>query len=72
MKVCYKIVHAYERPQFQQDMTVIMAEEEKDGCPRCNGKVCSYYKTNFIEEQNYPHIDPNFFLVYHLNHLLFV
>ena len=39
-QVCYKIVHAYERPQFQQDMTVIMAEEEKDGCPRCNGQVC--------------------------------
>jgi len=38
-KVCYKLVHAYERPQYQQDMTVIMAEEEKDGCPRCNGKV---------------------------------
>ena len=38
-QVCYKVVHAYDRPNFQQDMTVIMAEEEKDGCPRCSGKV---------------------------------
>jgi len=45
-KVCYKIVHAYERPQFQQDMTVILAEEEKDGCPRCSGKVFEAEKMN--------------------------
>jgi len=45
-KVCYKIVHAYERPQFQQDMTVIMSEEEKDGCPRCAGKVFEAEKMN--------------------------
>ena len=47
-KVCYKIVHAYERPQFQQDMTVIMSEEEKDGCPRCAGKVNQNISTPII------------------------
>merc|ERR1739846_216271 len=36
--VCYKIVHAYDSPQTS-DVTLIMAEEEKDGCPKCNGKV---------------------------------
>ena len=38
-KVCHKVVTAPERPQFQTDTTVIMAEEEKEGCPRCGGKV---------------------------------
>ena len=38
-KVCYKIVHAPDRPQVMTDLAVIPAEEEKDGCPRCTGKV---------------------------------
>ena len=29
-------------------MTVIMAEEEKDGCPRCSGKVSSNFSTMAI------------------------
>jgi len=38
-KVCYKIAHAPDRPQVMTDLAVIPAEEEKDGCPRCTGKV---------------------------------
>ena len=38
-KVCFKVVTAPERPQYQTDTTIIMAEEEKEGCPRCSGKV---------------------------------
>ena len=38
-KVCYKVVHAPDRPQVMTDLAVIPAEEEKDGCPRCSGKV---------------------------------
>jgi len=37
-KVCYKIVTAPERPQIS-DVAIIPAEDEKDGCPRCGGKV---------------------------------
>ncbi|TRY73464.1 hypothetical protein TCAL_02229 [Tigriopus californicus] len=38
-KVCFKVVTAPERPQYNTDTTILMAEEEKDGCPRCGGKV---------------------------------
>ncbi len=38
-KVCFKVVTAPERPQYNSDTTVIPADEEKEGCPRCNGKV---------------------------------
>ena len=38
-KVCYKVVHAPDRPQVNTDLAVIPAEEEKDGCPKCAGKV---------------------------------
>ena len=41
-KVCYKVVHAPDRPQVMTDLAVIPAEEEKDGCPRCSGKVRYY------------------------------
>ena len=44
-------MHAYERPQFQQDMTVIMAEEEKDGCPRCQGKVRFYCRSLLLKQE---------------------
>jgi len=37
-KVCHKTVTAYERPQTS-DQTQIQAEDEKEGCPRCGGKV---------------------------------
>ena len=30
---------APDRPQIVTDTTVIPAEDEKDGCPRCSGKV---------------------------------
>jgi len=36
-KVCHKTVTAYERPQT--DTSQIQAEDEKEGCPRCGGKV---------------------------------
>jgi len=38
-KVCYKVVTAPERPQICTDLGQIAAEDEKDGCPRCTGKV---------------------------------
>jgi len=38
-KVCYKVVTAAERPQVCTDTSQIQAEDEKDGCPRCGGKV---------------------------------
>lgn len=38
-KVCHKIVTANDRPQIITDMGMIAAEDEKDGCPRCGGKV---------------------------------
>ena len=38
LQVCYKIVTAPERPQIS-DVAIIPAEDEKDGCPRCGGKV---------------------------------
>ena len=31
-----------ERPIVPVDTTVIMAEEEEDGCPRCGGKVRTF------------------------------
>lgn len=37
--MCFKIVTAPDRPQFQTDTTIIPADDEKEGCPRCNGKV---------------------------------
>ena len=38
-QVCYKAVTAPDRPQICTDTAQIAAEDEKDGCPRCNGKV---------------------------------
>lgn len=38
-KVCYKAVTAPERPQIITDTSQIPAEDEKEGCPRCSGKV---------------------------------
>ena len=38
-KVCHKVVTAPERPQIITDTSQIPADDEKDGCPRCGGKV---------------------------------
>lgn len=38
-KVCHKVVTAPDRPQIITDMTGILADDEKEGCPRCGGKV---------------------------------
>ena len=38
-RVCFKVVTANERPIVPTDTTVLMADEEKDGCPRCGGMV---------------------------------
>lgn len=39
LQVCYKVVTAPERPQIITDTSQIPAEDEKEGCPRCGGKV---------------------------------
>ena len=38
-QVCHKAATAPERPQIITDTSQIPAEDEKDGCPRCGGKV---------------------------------
>jgi len=38
-RVCFKVVTAAERPTVPTDTTVLMAEDDKDGCPRCGGRV---------------------------------
>ena len=51
-KVCFKVVTAHDRPQVPVDTTVIPAEEENEGCPRCGGKVNNYGKFSFIITQS--------------------
>ena len=34
-----RVVTAAERPTVPTDTTVLMAEDDKDGCPRCGGMV---------------------------------
>ena len=36
-----RVVTAAERPTVPTDTTVLMAEDDKDGCPRCGGMVSS-------------------------------
>jgi DNA-directed RNA polymerase subunit RPC12/RpoP len=38
-KVCHKTVTAYDTPITITDTSQIQAEDEKEGCPRCGGKV---------------------------------
>ena len=35
----FRVVTAAERPTVPTDTTVLMAEDDKDGCPRCGGMV---------------------------------
>uniref|UniRef100_A0A0K2UFF9 LIM zinc-binding domain-containing protein n=1 Tax=Lepeophtheirus salmonis TaxID=72036 RepID=A0A0K2UFF9_LEPSM len=45
-KVCYKVVTRPDRPQIITDTGMIPADEDKVGCPRCNGKVFEAEKMN--------------------------
>ena len=40
----FRVVTAAERPTVPTDTTVLMADDDKDGCPRCGGMV----SVNFI------------------------
>ena len=42
-KVCHKAVTAPERPQIITDTSQIPADDDKEGCPRCGGKVLFYF-----------------------------
>ena len=35
----FRVVTAAERPTVPTDTTVLMADDDKDGCPRCGGMV---------------------------------
>ena len=38
----FRVVTAAERPTVPTDTTVLMADDDKDGCPRCGGMVSEW------------------------------
>ena len=42
----FRVVTAAERPTVPTDTTVLMADDDKDGCPRCGGMVSVNFNVN--------------------------
>ena len=54
-QVCHKAVTAPDRPQIITDTGSIQAEDEKEGCPRCGGKVT--YSHEYSAKSQHPHLN---------------